>query len=313
MDTRQLRAFLKIAELGSITRAADALGIAQPSLSQQLLRLEDEVGSKLFRRTARGVTTTEVGRIFLEYARHIVETADRALEDVREVRKEPKGQVSFAMPVSVSLILGVPLVEATLKHAPSVSLRLVEAFSGHIRTWLDEGSVDLGILYDVGPLRHLSVKRLAREELYLVGPPGAFGNADAPSSVAAERLSEFPLILPGPLHGLRQFLDREAARLGVSLTVAIEIDALAHINTLVAAGHGYAILSLPAIGEDLKAGRLSAARIGGGALRRTLCLVRNPSRLITGASVRIEDLTVKLTERMIAKRRWQAELASPSD
>lgn len=129
MDTRQLRAFLKIAELGSITRAADALGIAQPSLSQQLLRLEDEVGSKLFRRTARGVATTEVGRIFLEYARHIVQTADRALEDVREVRKEPKGQVSFAMPISVSLILGVPLVETVLKHAPLVSLRLVADLS----------------------------------------------------------------------------------------------------------------------------------------------------------------------------------------
>src|SRR5258708_34508047 len=83
------------------------------------------------------------------------------------------------MPIMVSAVLGVLLVEAALKHAPRVTLLLVEALSGHIRTWLETGSVDLGILYDVGPLRHLSVKRLVREELYLVGPAGRFGKFDS--------------------------------------------------------------------------------------------------------------------------------------
>ncbi len=211
MDARQLRTFLKIVELGSITRAADALGVAQPSLSQLLLRLEDEVGMKLFRRTARGVTTTEGGRVFEEHARHILRTIDQALEDVRQLKDEAGGRVSFAMPMSVSLVVGVTLVKAALKHAPRVSLRLIEAFSGYIRTWLDEGSIDLGILYDVGPLRHLSVKRLAREELYLVGPAGRFGALDTAAPVSSHELGELPLILPSPQHGMRQFLDREVA------------------------------------------------------------------------------------------------------
>lgn len=70
METWHLKAFLKIAETGSISRASESLGVAQPSLSQQLVRLEEEVGVALFQRTARGVTLTEAGRLFQQHARH---------------------------------------------------------------------------------------------------------------------------------------------------------------------------------------------------------------------------------------------------
>lgn len=306
MDARLLRTFLKTIELGSISRAADALGLAQPSLSQQIVRLEDEVGAKLLRRTARGVVTTEAGRIFEEHARHILRTIDQSLEDIRQLANEPAGLVSFAVPMSVSVVLGLTLVKAVLKHAPGVHLRLAEAYSGHIRTWLEEGSIDLGILYDLGPLRHLSVKHLAREALYVVGPPGRFSGIDT-STVRIAELSELPMILTSPQHGLRQFLDREAERLGFTLNVGTELDAMSHIASLIADGHGYTILSLPAVHEHLAAGRVSAARIENDAIRRTLCLVRNPSGVVTRASVRVEDLTLKVMRRLIAKGKWRAE------
>ena len=99
MDTRYLRSFLRTADLRSISRAAESLGIAQPSLSQQLLRLEDEVGFKLFNRSARGVTITEAGRIFQEHARHILRGIDQALEDVQEVNAAASGQAIIACPI----------------------------------------------------------------------------------------------------------------------------------------------------------------------------------------------------------------------
>jgi LysR family nitrogen assimilation transcriptional regulator len=306
MDSRQLKTFLKIAELGSITRAADALGLAQPSLSQQLLRLEDELGAKLFRRTARGVAATEAGRLFQEHARRMLQIHQEALDDLHKLKGEAAGQVSLAMPVSVSLVLGGTLLEAALKHTPQISLRLMEAFSGHIRTWLDQGEIDLGILYDVGPVRRLSVRPIAREELFIVGPPGALGGLQ--TSVSAEELASLPLLLPGPEHGLRQFLEREAHRLHAPLTIVAEIDALRHILKLVGSGRGYTVLSLPAAAEDVAAGRVSIARLQDGSIRRTVCLVRNPEREVTRAAVRIEILTLRLVERMIAKGLWRAEL-----
>lgn len=311
MDTRQLRVFLKIAEMGSITRAANALDLAQPSLSQQLLRLEDEVGSKLFRRTARGVTMTEAGLVFEDHARRILRCSEQALEEMQRFKGEALAKVTLAMPFSVSKLLGVQLAEATMQEAPSVSLRLVEAFSGQVRAMLDEGSIDLGLLYDVEPLDHLSVERLSSEELFLVGPPGRLGGVDSRSTVGD--LSALPLILPGPQHGLRQFLDREAQRLGFRLRVVSEIDSLQHIAGLVSDGHGYTILPLSAVEGEIQAGAVSAASVGDGAFRRTLCLARRSGAAVSDASRRVAEVTVKTVARMTARRSSRAGDTHASD
>lgn len=303
MDTRYLRSFLRTADLRSISRAAESLGIAQPSLSQQLLRLEDELGFKLFNRSARGVTITEAGRIFQEHARHILREIDLAFEDLQEVNAAASGQAIIALPYSLNKLIGTHLVEAVIDHAPTTSVRLVEANTGSIRGWLDEGKIDLGVLYDLGPIRHLSARALVREEMHLIGPAGRFDGED----VALAELKDFPLITAGPQHGLRRFLDQEALHLGFTYRVAHEIDAVATAAELVGKGHGFAVLPLPAVAGELAAGRLSSARIGGGALRRTLSLVRNPMKVVTHASARIEDLTIKIMASLIAKGEWQAE------
>jgi len=83
---------------------------------------------------------------------------------------------------------------------------------------------------------------------------------------------------------------------------------MAHIGTLVARGHGYSILPLPAVAEALGAGQVSIARIHNGSIRRTLCLVRNTNQVLTHASVRCEDLAIKVLSRLIEKGVWVADL-----
>jgi len=312
MDTFQLKAFLKIAELGSISRAAVSLGFAQPSLSQQLLRLEDEVGFQLFVRTARGVIITEAGRVFREHARQILVSAEQAIQDARQLKAEASGQVIFAMPPSASKLIGVILVKALQDHAPHVKVRLVEAFTGNIRGWLDSAKIDLGILYDHGPLRHLAARKLVREELYLMGLAGEFGSLEGPTDVSLEALANLPLITAGPQHGSRQLLEREATRLGFGFTIAQEIDAVDVTAGLVGKGYGYAILPLPVFADQATAGRVSVARLGNGAIERSLSLVRNPSSVLTHASVRVEDLTHKIMTRLVETGRWKAVI-EPSD
>ena len=309
MDTRHLKGFLRIAETRSISRAAESLGIAQPSLSQQLLRLEDEVGVALFRRTARGVTLTEAGRIFEDHARHILAGTDQALENVRELNAAAAGQVVFAVPPSVAAILAEPLVALLKARAPRVTVRLVEAFAGSIRGWLEDGKIDLGMLYDLGPLRQLSMRRLVSDELVLFGPAGAFAQVpgqDLPT-VPAAMLADLTLIASGPQHGLRQVIEREAARLGLELRVEHEIDALGPTLALVAAGHGHAILPQCALAVARPgSGSVSLARITDGSWRRTLCLVRNPNHVVSYASVRVEDLTGRVVASLIREGRWHA-------
>ena len=178
MDTTILRSFLMIAESGSITEASSRLGIAQPSLSQQLLRLEDELEAKLFRRTAKGVRTTEAGRIFEEHARNILKDIDRARQDVKGSSDTFNGEVRVGLPSSVSHLLGVPLILAVKEAYPNVKFTLEEALSGRIREWIDVGNLDLAVLFNAQDYRHLSVKPLVTEELCLIGKPGEFGPVD---------------------------------------------------------------------------------------------------------------------------------------
>ena len=302
---------MRIAATGSISRAAVSLGIAQASLSQQLLRLEDEVGSSLFQRTARGVTLTETGRVFQEQARHILRLAEHAIEDARNRTQEARGAVILAVPYSISKLAGITLIEAFKRRAPQISFRLVEALTGQIRGWLDEGKIDLGILHELGALRHLSSRRLATEELFLIGPPGRYAGAiESMPRVTPEELAPLPMILPGLPHGLRQVIEQETGRLGTRLTVHLEIDAMVHISSLIERGHGFSILPLSAIIDSLAARKVSIARIGDGSMRRTLCLVRNTSQVITHAAVRCEDLTIKVLSRLVEKGLWVASIDS---
>lgn len=310
MDTSHLKAFLRIAETGSISRAAESLGIAQPSLSQQLLRLEDEVGTRLFDRTARGVTLTLAGRVFREGAHHVLHTIEQALADTRELRDEAHGQVVLAMPPSLAQLLGAELVRDLAVAAPLVRVRVVEAYSGAIRGWIEAEKIDLGIVYETGPLRHLVATGLATDELVVVGAPTRFEEAASPPFLSLKDLADDAWIAPGRQHGLRQILDAEAARSGLHLKVIHEADSLATTLDLVASGFGLALVPRCVAADACRDGRIGVRRVGPGGLSRRLSLVRNPAHVLTHASVRVANVVRTVMERMIAQGAWQATLES---
>ncbi|ALC14169.1 LysR family transcriptional regulator [Sphingopyxis sp. 113P3] len=314
MDEVQLRNFMMISRCASITEAADRLGIAQPSLSQQLLRLEDEFGTKLFRRTSRGVAATDAGRMLQEHAATILQAMNRAREEVQGAERVPQGQVAIGLPGTASLILGVQLLIASRAALPLVNIHVREAMSGTIRRWLEEGRIELGVLYDAEGLHHLASKVIARETLLLVGPAGAFGKADE-FGIAIEPVEQGVLrgqdfILPSVSHGLRKLIERRLHMENLSLAVTTEIDSLAHTKTLVAAGFGYTLLSHAAIRAELTSGELSAALIAGIDLSRSVSFVRNPAQRLTRASIEVEDLATQLLREMVADGRWLATLVS---
>jgi LysR family nitrogen assimilation transcriptional regulator len=314
VDEFQLRNFLMICKCSSITEAADRLGIAQPSLSQQLLRLEDEFGTALFRRTSRGVVATDAGRLLQEHAITILRAMGRAREEVPSTQSIPHGDVNFGMPGTASLLLSVPLLVAARSSLPQVNLRIHETMSGTIRRWLEEARIELAILYDAEGARHLSAKPVARETLFLVGPPDAFGPSDE-QGVAIEPadpgiMATRDFILPSVSHGLRKLVERRLGAGHVNIAVRIEIDSLAHTKTLIASGMGYSLLSQAAISGELARGELSAARVAGIDLSRSISFVRNPAHPVTRASVEVEDIATNLMREMIREGRWIAELAS---
>lgn len=310
MDEIQLRNFLMIGRCASITEAADRLGIAQPSLSQQLLRLEDEFNTRLFRRTSRGVVATDAGRMLQEHAATILQAMNRAREEVQSADRVPQGSVAFGLPATASLLLGVPLLIAARSALPLVTIHVREAMTGTIRRWLEEGRIELGILYAPEGLRHLSTKVIAREELLLVGPSGVFGESGdfgiATQPVGQPALKTHEFILPSVSHGLRKLIERQLNMEDLALSTVIEIDSLAHTKTLVASGLGYTLLPHAAVSSELASGELSAAHVEGLDLSRSVAFVRNPAQPLTRASIEVEDLSRRLLLGMIAEGRWLA-------
>lgn len=300
MDTAQLKAFLRIAETGSISRAAESFGIAQPSLSQQLLRLEDEVGAQLFHRTARGVTLTDAGQVFRERARQVLHAADQAMADARNLRDEAQGEVVFAMPPSIVRLIGAELVMELARTAPMVKVRVVEGFTGSIRGWIESEKIDLGMLQDMGPLRHLIMQDLASDELVVVGPRGRLGGA---GEVDLAGLREEPWIVAGRPHGLRQAFDAEVSWRGLALRVVQEVDSPTVTIELVKAGMGLALLPHCAV-----AGEVDVASLSGGGLWRRLALVRNPAHVLTHASVAVAQATRVVMARLIDRGAWRARM-----
>lgn len=307
MDVRQLRYFIAIAEAGSISAAAERLHVAQPSLSQQILRLERQLGVALLVRSSRGVAPTEAGRILLAHARDLSRGLERAAEEVRQAGTVPQGTVSFGLPSSVSMVLSVPLAETVRHELPKVRLRAIEAMSGFIQEWLLDESIDLGILYDVRSVRHLSHIPLMSEELRFFSAPDAWPFDSPPGSpVTLAALAGVELVLPSRSHGLRAMIDAHARALGVALDVVLEMDALSQIKTLVGRGSGYTILAPAAAVDRVERGELIMAPIVEPALVRSVYLVRNPAKPVTQASRAVEAATLEVIRDLVGRGIWRA-------
>ena len=308
MDIRQLRYFIAIAEEGSLSAAAQRVNVAQPSLSQHVQSLERDLDVKLLDRSPRGVTLTQSGEVLLSHAREIVRALDVAVEQVRRSGSEPAGEVSFGLPSSVSMVLSVPLAETVRLELPKVRQRAIEAMSGFIQSWLEDQSIDLGVLYDVNAVRHLKYRRLMTEDLYFFAAPDAWPFATSPGTpVRLAEITPVELVLPSKRHGLRIMIDRFTRARRIELTVATEMDALSQIKTMVSRGSGYTILAPAAAIDFVDRGELVMAPIVEPRMTRPVYLVRNLAKPVTAASREVERITIEVIRDLVARGIWSAE------
>jgi DNA-binding transcriptional LysR family regulator len=257
MELSQLRTLIHVAELGSLSKAADRLHIAQPALSRQVRMLEEELGFALFVRHGRGMVITEQGRDVLKHAVRVLAELDEIRATATDIGAPLTGQIAIGLPPTVADIISVPLVAAFRAAHPKATLRLVSAYTGYLLDWLHRGEVDLAILYDPRSARSLRSRPLLLENLFLIGPPGA-GFSTSRALPFAE-LQDKRLLLPSIRHGLRTIVERCAAEIGITLDVVVETDSYATLKDLVRHGHGWTILPLAPIHRDVISGGLTGA------------------------------------------------------
>ena len=235
MELRQLRYFVKVAECGSMGKAAAELDVVTSALSQQISRLEGELSARLLTRTTAGTVLTEAGMAFLHQAQLALRHADDAVLAARSSRLS--GHVSVGLAPTTASVLAVPFMSAMRAHYPDVRVRLVESLSGHLATMLNARQLDLAIVFQTGTAQRWSIQPLLDERLFLIAPPSLPGlPEDGP--VSLREAARLPLLLPSGGHGLRALLNAGFSRLRIEPRIAGEVDGLAALMALVRAGHG---------------------------------------------------------------------------
>ncbi len=302
VELRQLRYFKHVAELGSFSKAATFISVAQPALSRQVGKLEQELGVILLYRNGRGVTLTEAGSVLLQRATVILEQCARTITEVSSVGGTVRGRVTLGLTPTISQVLTGPLIAKLHHDYPQVSLEVVEGFSGHVNEWLSAGRLDVGILNNSPRLANLTAEELLAEELVLVGPAEA-----APTrkrAIGLNELQAIPLILPSQPHGLRELVDQVAIKHGLTITVSHEINALSTIKQLVEDAVGSTILPYASVHKEVSDGRMSAYRIKGAGFTQAVVLAVSSQRPLSLAGRKLLDCIKQQVSALHLSGQW---------
>lgn len=290
MDVRVLEYFLRVVELGSINRAAQELGLSQPSLSRWLSLLEHDIGSPLLIRTRKGVHPTDAGQHLAERAQPILRQLD-LLRD--EVGKTAVSQVALAMPFSMRNPVTVPFIETLAADAPHINLRLHEGMSHTIRGLIEEGLVDVAVMAATEPApESYDSTPLFTEDLLLVGHMDS--NLEPGQAVSGEYLASLDLILPGRPNVIRGEVEAVIADAGGTYRSRFDADSIALCLELTRRKLGYTVMPASALeGPNSRTSGLAAAPIHALQLTWSICTnrARNHSVAVRTVGERLRRFT----------------------
>lgn len=289
MDIRQVEFVVAIVDHGGFTRAATALGLAQPSLSQSVRRLEEELGAPLLARVGRRVELTEAGEAFLGPARRLLREAQRARDVVAAHAGLAAGTLDLVALASLAVDPVAGLVAAFRGRHPGVTVRMLDPSSpAHLLELVRSGRAEVGITEADRSLAGLATVTLSHQVLVAVLPPGHMGGTAAGSSpMTPEELAGESMVVTPPGTSLRTLVDRFLGAGSSALRVAVQTDQRDVLVPLVLRGAGVSLLP-PALG--------AAAAAGGAVVRpldppveRRIVLVHPPDGLSPAATAFVAE------------------------
>jgi LysR family nitrogen assimilation transcriptional regulator len=304
MELEQIEYFVRVAELGSFTRASSALGIAQPALSRKIRQLEVELRQNLLVRNGRGATTTDAGKLLLEHGRGILHQVQRLREELGRVRGSLAGRVAIGLPPSIAKVLTVPLTREFRAKLPQAALSISEGLSVAMQDAIINGKLDIALLYGAVPTLGLEITHLLDEELCLVQRQSerqsqrqSQGNPS--ESVTLKDVAALPLIIPTRPNAIRMLVEAEMANINCRPNITLEIDGVPAILDLVLDGAGCAVLSKNAVTTSGQASLFAVSPIAG--LHSKLSVAVSSQRPATLTQQAMLELIQQLTQQLISK------------
>jgi len=268
---RQLRYFVRIAELKSLSRAAEALGLTQSGISRQLAVLETYLGKPLFSRTGRGVELTDAGEKLFVAVKPAYASIDDALDTVRDREGVTQGHVRLAVIHTLSYYFMSDVVAEFMSQRENVNLSLLGRSSPEVVALVESGKADIGFVYDSAVTSaDLALTPLFEDEMCLIAPAADDLPPEVDLTTTCYRLIGFP-----PHYALRRMLQNS----GLHLDVVAEAETVDAMLKLVSSRIGYCVLPSQIPGKLLADYGLQKRHIARPTLRRrVIAIVRNDRR-----------------------------------
>lgn len=289
MDLKQLTYFVRVAELGSFTRASIVLDIAQPALSRQVRLLEVELRQNLLVRNGRGISLTEAGKVLLEHARGVLHQMERLREELSRVRGSLAGRVAVGLPPTLGRILAVPLTREFKALMPDATLSIIDGLSKTMQESLLTGQLDIALVYNALPTPGIELRPLLQDELLLVQ-----GGTVPDTPVDLAEIAQYPLIIPARPNALRMHVETALLNISAQPRIAMEVNSVATILDLVADGVGCAVLSRHAVLTASQPERFTLRRIVNPGLFPLLSIAVGADRPATST----QGATLEILERV---------------
>jgi len=281
VENFRLKVFRTVAELMSFRKAAEALHLSQPAVSQQIHALEEESGMRLFDRSGgeghgTQISLTEAGRVLLQYANHAAQTMAEAQRALAALNHDVAGELRLGASTTVAQYVLPRILGAFLRQHPHVQLSLTSGNTERVVEAVAEEKVMLGIIEGPAMRREVKTERMVQDEMVLiVNPMHSWAASRVP--IRTDDLLQVPLLLRERGSGSRRVVERALKQVGISLKslrVAMELDSTEAIISGVEADLGVGFVSRWAIAKVLRLGTVRTVRVDGLKIARDFSFIR---------------------------------------
>lgn len=273
MRMRQLKSFIRACELGSITRAAAELNIAQPALGLHIRNLETEFGQPLLVRNVRGVVPTEEGEIVLAWARKVLKSTEQVRNQVQGMKAARRQIVTIGLSGGLTEQISSMLSDAVAEQLPGMDLRIIKAFSNDIVTLLSDQKIDLGLTFEAHAPTGFTAAVMLSERLCYISQ-----RTEETGPIGFAEVVGRPLTLPGSPSSVRLAVEEAAREIGVRIDGRYDLNSIQTAKDLASCGLSGTILPFGAIADCVESPQISVRLVVSPAVKRTLYLLRPSDR-----------------------------------
>jgi LysR family transcriptional regulator, transcriptional activator of the cysJI operon len=306
LENYRVQVFRAVAEQASFRRAAEQLHISQPSVSQHVQLLEEELGVRLLHRSSSGgnsgIQMTAAGELLLSFAQRSARLSSQVLAGLARLEGQPGGELTLAASTTVAQYLLPRILGRFLKENPRIQLSVKSGNTEQVTGWVLNGQVKMGMIEGPPTSKEVAVERFLEDRLPLIVPRG---HAWAGQQVALSTLITAPLLMREQGSGTRRVIEQALRKAGLRLSqlqITMELDSTEAIVSGVEAGLGVGFVSEWAIRKELKLGTLATARVAGLEIRRSFALIRPAGPVAAGAAAAFRSFALGQASMTAGKR-----------